>query len=198
MPAKTQKPPVPVQCHRAVHAVVCWPVLLVHRAPAAGQPAADTKVISRSGDLIRKVRSPDASRCVKAKQQALLTVRNNREYVLESVLGERGVIAHKTKEYKVKWQDYSEVSCNTWVSHKDTDRNCQPWLDYKKRKKQESHTIAGVSTIAADLLMLPAATMIQCIILCQQAGIQESEIMFIYAGVPCETYSIAGHINVLG
>ena len=54
-------------------------------------------------------------------------------------------------------------------------------LDYKKRKNRESHTVAGVSTIAADLLMLPAATMIQYI--CQQAGIQESEVMFIYACV---------------
>jgi hypothetical protein len=124
--------------------------------------APDAEVISRSSDLIRKVRSPDAARCVTAKQQALLTVRNNREYVIESVLGERGIIARKTKEYKIKWQDYSEVS---WVSHGDIDKNCQPWLDYNKRKKQESRTVAGISTIAADLLMLPAATMIQHIII---------------------------------
>ena len=86
----------------------------------------DAKLISRSSDLIRKVRSPAVARYTTAKQQALLTVRNNREYVVESVLGERCVIAHTTKEYKIKRQGYSDV---LWVSHKDIDKNCQPWLD---------------------------------------------------------------------
>ena len=152
------------------------------------QPEAE--VISRSNDLIRKVQSPSAEQCTAAKQQALQTLRRNREYAVESIVGERGVIAHKTKEYKVKWQDYSKCS---WVPHTDIDKKCQPWLDYKKRKKEQAHSVAGVATIAADLLMLPSATMIQQI--CKEAGIQESEILFVYAGVPCETYSIAGRTN---
>ena len=47
-----------------------------------------------------------------ANAQARQTVRNNREYdiVVESITGERGVIAHKTKEYKIKWNDFSEAS----------------------------------------------------------------------------------------
>ena len=40
---------------------------------------------------------------------------------MEAITGERGVIAHKTKEYKVKWQDYSE---ETWIDYTATDKKC--------------------------------------------------------------------------
>ena len=153
-----------------------------------GDTTAD--VISRSNDLMRKVRSPGTERCTAAKAQAQQTVRDNREYVVEAIIGERGVIAHKTKEYKIKWKDFSEAS---WVTSTAVDKKCQPWLDYKRQKKEQCNSVASIATLAADLLALPADEMIQQI--CDEAGIQMADVMFIYAGVPCETYSIAGRTN---
>ena len=69
-----------------------------------GDTTADT--ISRSNDLMRKMRIPGTEQCIAAKAQAQHTVRNNREYdiVVKAIIGERGVIAHKTKEYTIKWK----------------------------------------------------------------------------------------------
>ena len=109
---------------------------------------------------------------------------------MEAITGERGVIAHKTKEYKVKWQDYSE---ETWIDHTAIDKKCQPWLDYKKHKKDQAHSVASLATLTSDLLAMPADTMIAQI--CKEAGVSEADVLFVYAGVPCETYSIAGRTN---
>ena len=40
---------------------------------------------------------------------------------------------------------------------------------------------------------MPADTMMAQI--CKEAGVAEADVLFIYAGVPCETYSIAGRTN---
>ena len=153
-----------------------------------GKQEADVISLARSSDLImiRKVRSPSTEACQSAKAQAYRTLRANREYVVEVITGERGVIAHKTKPYKVKWQDYSEETMS-WVDHTAIYKKCQPWLDYKKRKKSQAHSVASIATLAADLLAMPADTLIAQI--CKEAGIAESEVLFVYAGVPCETYS---------
>ena len=53
---------------------------------------------------------------------------------------------HKTKEYKVKWQDYRE---ETWIDHTAIEKTCQRWLDYKKIQAQ---SVASIATLAADLI----------------------------------------------
>ena len=106
---------------------------------------------------------------------------------MEAITGEHGVIAHKTKEYKVKWQDYSE---ETWIDYTEIDKKCQPWLEAQERPSSQhsQHINTG-----SRLLAMPADTMIAQI--CKEAGVAEAAVLFVYAGVPCETYSIAGRTN---
>ena len=95
---------------------------------------------------------------------------------MEAITGERGVIAHKTKEYKVTRQDYSEA---TWIDYAAIDKKCQPWLEYKKHKKDQAHSIANIATVVADLLAMPADTMIAQI--CKEACMSEADVLFVYA-----------------
>ena len=101
----------------------------------------ESDVISRSSDLIQKVlvRSPNTEACQSAEAPAQQTLRANRdhdhEYVVDAITGERGVIAHKTKQYKVKRQDYGEETC---IDHTAIDKKCQPWLDYKNTQETPS------------------------------------------------------------
>ena len=90
----------------------------------------------------------------------------------------------------MKWQDYSE---ETWIDYTAIEKKCQPWLDYKKHQKRQAHTVASIVTLAADLLAIPADILISQI--CKEAGIAESEVLSVCAGVPYETYSIARRTN---
>ena len=90
----------------------------------------------------------------------------------------------------MKWKGHSETS---WEAHANVDRKCQPWLDYKRKKKAEAHQVSAVANIAADILSIPSQELI--VTVCKEAGIKEEDVMFVYAGVPCETFSIAGRTN---
>ncbi len=58
------------------------------------------------------------------------------------------------------------------------------------KEKPTAHSIAAIANVAADILAYPAETLIQEI--CRSAGVAESQVLFVYAGIPCETYSITG------
>ena len=73
------------------------------------------------------------------------------------------------------------------------DKQCKPWAEYKKAKKAQVSSVAAIASIAADIMATPAEDLIPQI--CREAGISEADIMFVYAGVPCETYSPAGWTN---
>ena len=122
-----------------------------------------------------------------AQLQTVRALQNNTEYEVEAVTGERGVLTKGTKEYQVKWKNYSGKS---WEPAESFDSKSKPLQEYKKRPNAEVRTAAAVTTLTADLLATSAETLIQDI--CAQAGITESDIRFVYAGVPCESYSIAG------
>ena len=66
----------------------------------------------------------------RAKLQAVQTREQNAEYEVEAVTGERGarVISHGTKEYRVKWKDYSKRS---WEPLSSFDKKSKPLQAYK-------------------------------------------------------------------
>ena len=174
-------------------------------------------IIETSADLIRKAPCPTIAKEITAKKQAQQTKLDNTEWTVEKIIGESGKA--KEKKYHVKWKDFSEPS---WEQAKNIDKNCTPLIEYKKNKATEVAAIwdtaasafeeecseleqavqitaaaerqrAKATSIVADLLSVQAEKLIAQI--CETAGIKESEIMFVYAGVPCETYSIAGRSN---
>ena len=105
----------------------------------------------------------------------------NTEYEIEKVIGERGVIAQGTKQYKVKWKDHSEAS---WEDHATFNKKNSALQAYKAAKKAQSHSVAAIANIAADILSCPSETLIQEI--CKSAGVSESQVLFVYAGIPCD------------
>lgn len=152
----------------------------------AGNSTAPT--VETSSDLMRKMKGTSEEKRASAKVQARKTAEAMMEFEVEAITGEKGSITAGTKQYKVKFKDYSE---EWWVNATEIDKHCKPFQEYKAKKK--ASTIAAVSTVTADLLSTAADKLI-CEI-CKAAGITEGEIMFVYAGIPCETYSIAGKSN---
>ena len=124
---------VPLADHH-LPAIIINNVQLIHRQAPTRPSSSWTSSASATvlGDIAR---NPSAEACTAAKTQAQKPLRANREYVVEAITGERGVIAHKPKEYKVKWQAGPDYSDETWIDYTATDKKCQPWLDYKKHKK---------------------------------------------------------------
>ena len=152
--------------------------------------AQTAEVIPSSTDLMQAVKTTNHEEREKAKLQALQTREQNAEYEIEAVTGERGVISHGTKEYRVKWKDYSKES---WEPLSSFDKKSKPLQVYKADKRAQARSVAAVTTLTANLLALPSQDLIPEI--CRQAGVKEEDILFVYAGVPCETYSIAGRTN---
>ena len=102
-----------------------------------------------------KKTSPDERK--KAKLQAVRTREQNAEYEVEAVTGERGVISQGTKEYRVKWKDYSEES---WEPLSSFDKKSKPLQAYKAEKRAQSRSVAAVITLTANLLAQPAQDLI--------------------------------------
>ena len=154
----------------------------------------DSAIVESSADLMRADKSPSAEDRKEAKLQleAVWTLHSNTEYEVEAVTCERDVLTKDTKEYQVKWRNYSE---NSWEPADSFDSKSKPLQEYKKRKKAQACTAAAVTMLTIDMLASQAESLIQDI--CAQAGIKESDILFVYAGarVPCESYSIAGRTN---
>ena len=73
------------------------------------------------------IKSPSATDRNKAKLQAVRTLQNNSEYEVEAVTGERGVVSKGTKEYQVKWKNYSEKS---WEPADVFDSKSKPLQEY--------------------------------------------------------------------
>ena len=76
---------------------------------------------------------------------------------------------------------------------------CQPLLDFKAAKKaakiaaKSSSTVmrqARAVTVKLDILDMDPSEIIPYV--CTAANVNESQVMFLYAGIPCETFSIAG------
>ena len=95
----------------------------------------DSAIVESSADLMRAEKSPSAADRKEAKLQAVRTLQNNTEYEVEAVTGERGVLTKGTKEYQVKWKNYSEKS---WEPAESFDSKSKPLQEYKKRKKAQA------------------------------------------------------------
>ena len=61
---------------------------------------------------------------------------------VEAVTGERGVLTKGTKQYQVKWKNYSETS---WEPADVFDSKSKPLQEYKKGKKAHARTAAACS-----------------------------------------------------
>ena len=137
----------------------------------------------------RKVRSPRQKHAQQQRHKHRQQYETNREYVVEAIIGERGVIAHKTKEYKVKWQDYSEDHGSTHSNRQEMSALAR----LQEAQERPSSQRGKHSNTSSRFTAIPADTMMQQI--CKEAGVSEADVLFVYAGVPCETYSIAGRTN---
>ena len=90
----------------------------------------------------------------------------------------------------MRWMHHSEQSWEPAATFEEKNK----WLQaYKKRKKAQEHTVSAVICLTADLLSSPAESLTPE--KCKQAGIQEKDVLFVYAGIPCETYSSVGRAN---
>ena len=107
---------------------------------------AEAYTVQSSADLMTAETSPADEDKKKAMLHAICTREKITEYEIEKVIGERGVIAQGTKQYKVKWKDHS-ATVTSWEDHTTFSKKTSVLQAYKAAKKAQAHSVSAVANI---------------------------------------------------
>jgi len=117
------------------------------------------------------------------------------EWEVEEILDERGSKKKGTKEYLIKYANTVEPS---WQPHEDIDDECEALIEFKgkkvsaatgRRSKGKSKT---VKLNLLEILRHPDTAMEK---IYSECGVTREDTLYVNAGVPCRTFSIARHSN---
>lgn len=139
------------------------------------------------------------------------------EWEVDKILGDRGSVKAGTKAYKVRWTGYDEEA-DTWQALEDLVHCAELIKEYEMRKMgvysiadcplplgDKGTMVLGISdgsdansqatTLRIDLTGEESAQQLMDKI-CEAAGIEEDDIVLMWASPPCETFSRANWSNM--
>ena len=129
-----------------------------------------------------------------AQEQAQQAAEELIEWDVEEILEERGNKKKGTKEYLVKYAGTVEP---WWQPSENIDDECEALIEFKSKKTTAAARQSGgkSKTVKLDLITLLRSPKTAMAKIYSECGVTREETLYVNAGVPCRTFSVARHSN---